>query len=343
MTELDIDRLIEKTKTMPKPPEDLSKASLVTHVNCMDGAGCAILFLLLGGREENIHYVGAGTLKKFIDEHPVMKKDRFIIFADVSLSTVEDANVLEKRGNCVLIDHHLTAKHMQDRSWCYIDCDGNSGSGCACMLLLSYLSYSRWLWGDIFMANHEVIDLTNAIDDNDRWLQKDPRSAEMAAYMTFVGQKRFVEAFSDLSRWYPPTSVEYGGWNKWGAGIWKDWERTVLEIIQDQKNNNIERIIRDVIVHDVVMDNEEIPVAYVVSSEQNVSQLLMTVLDRFPNAKVAAQISVDKGAVSLRSRGDVDVSAMAKMFGGGGHRSAAGHPLPKNLSKLIVEDCHGDW
>ena len=335
---MDLDSLLEKTETLPKPPEDLSQASLVTHAACMDGAGCAIIFLMLGGKEENIHYVGAGTLRKFVDENHLMKGDRFVIFADVGITSAEDADALEKRGNCVLIDHHLSAKHMQDRSWCYIDCDGNSGSACACKLFLSYMAYSYESWSRVFMENHEILHLTNAIDDNDRWLQKNPRSAEMAAYMTFVGQKRFIKAFIDLSRWGDNFSSLSP--NK---TIWYEWEETVLEIIQDQKNKNIERLLRDVIVHDIEMDNEMIPVGYVVSSEQNVSQLLMTVLQRFPEVKVAAQISVDKGSISMRSRGDVDVSALAKMFHGGGHRSASGHPLPKNLSKLIIEACHGDW
>jgi nanoRNase/pAp phosphatase (c-di-AMP/oligoRNAs hydrolase) len=40
----------------------------------------------------------------------------------------------------------------------------------------------------------------------------------------------------------------------------------------------------------------------------------------------------DKGEVnvSLRSIGDYDVSAIAKTFGGGGHRNAAGLKIPFN-------------
>jgi nanoRNase/pAp phosphatase (c-di-AMP/oligoRNAs hydrolase) len=40
-----------------------------------------------------------------------------------------------------------------------------------------------------------------------------------------------------------------------------------------------------------------------------------------------------KAQCSLRSNGDYDVSAIAKVFGGGGHKNAAGFEVP--LSTLI--------
>lgn len=359
----------EKIATMPKPPEDLSQAALVTHVNCMDGAGCSILFELLGGTE--VKFVGAGTLKRFIENDPLMTSDKFLIFADVGVTESEEADLLEKRGNCVLIDHHRTSAHMIGRPWAHIDCEGNSGNACGCKLLLTYLGVSRDLFNKIFMQNPEVIDLVEAIDDNDRWLQRDPRSAEMATYMTFVGQKRFIDAFSDLSRWrsdrcgecfqllsmsHPLASHRLAcTMNPVGpffepnktildapADLWRDWEVKVLEIIQDQKDKNVDRLLQKISEREFYLSEDEVyRVGYVVSSEQNVSQLLGSMLDRNPHLDVACQISIDKGAVSLRSRGNVDVSRIAMMFDGGGHRAAAGHQLPPNLVPDIIDLCHG--
>jgi nanoRNase/pAp phosphatase (c-di-AMP/oligoRNAs hydrolase) len=43
--------------------------------------------------------------------------------------------------------------------------------------------------------------------------------------------------------------------------------------------------------------------------------------------------------VSLRSKGDFDVSAIAKRFGGGGHKNAAGFNIPKDQDlEEILED-----
>jgi len=319
---------------LPWVPTTLAgTTALVTHVNCMDGAACAILFLKFGGLPEDIYYVGAGSLKKFMDENPVMKSDKFIIFADVGLTSEEEADVLEERGKCVLLDHHLTSAHMKDRYWAYIDCEGNGGTGCGCMLLYHYLGVMSPLGlGGLADIIPEMIRFVTVVDDNDRWLQKDPRSMDMACWMTFVGQKRFVQDFMDMGRW-----------EESNPSIWDFWEGDVLEIIKGQKKRNIERLLQNVVKHSIQLVDYVVNIGYVVSSEQNVSQLLMDVLDRYPDVDVAAQISVDKGSVSLRSRGNVDVAKIAKMFGGGGHRAASGHPLPKNLEKIIIEAVHGDW
>lgn len=328
---------------LPWVPANLSgTTALVTHVNCMDGAACAILFLEKGGLPEDIYYVGAGSLKKFIDENPVMKSDKFIIFADVGLTNKEEADVLEERGECVLLDHHLTSAHMKDRHWAYIDCEGNGGTGCGCMLLCHYLGVVCDLGKDEEPYSPEMIRFVTAVDDNDRWLQKDPRSMDMACWMTFVGQKRFVEDFSDLVRW---------GNNR--TSIWAYWEQDVIKIIKEQKRKNIERLLQDVVIRPLQLEDHSISltgkvlIGYVVSSEQNVSQLLADVLNRYPEIDVSAQISIDKGSVSLRSRGNVDVAAIAKMFGGGGHRAASGHQLPKNLTNMIIQEVHDlricDW
>lgn len=62
------------------------------------------------------------------------------------------------------------------------------------------------------------------------------------------------------------------------------------------------------------------------------SDVCHRLLDHFPHARFAAAIVRGKETVSysLRSRDDrADVSAIAKAFGGGGHRNAAGFKVPR--------------
>ena len=48
----------------------------------------------------------------------------------------------------------------------------------------------------------------------------------------------------------------------------------------------------------------------------------------------------DEYRVSMRSKGDIDIGAVAKLFGGGGHKNAAGCTVPgpiDQLQKMFVE------
>ena len=69
---------------------------------------------------------------------------------------------------------------------------------------------------------------------------------------------------------------------------------------------------------------------------------LIDVIRTAREADVAAVIKEQRQSgfkVSMRSRGDVDVAAVAESFGGGGHRLAAGysseHPLEETLTRLV--------
>ena len=60
---------------------DFSNILLATHKNCIDGAACDILFLMNGGREENLYYSGADHEKTAELMEYLLTKDKPIIFA----------------------------------------------------------------------------------------------------------------------------------------------------------------------------------------------------------------------------------------------------------------------
>jgi uncharacterized protein len=65
----------------------------------------------------------------------------------------------------------------------------------------------------------------------------------------------------------------------------------------------------------------------VVNATAHISEVGHELLERFPDCRFSASYRDTSGGLrewSLRSRGDFDVSEVAKKFGGGGHASAAG-------------------
>lgn len=284
----------------------------------MDGSGCAIVFQHAGGKRENIRYVAAGMVERFIKDEPLINSDKFMIFADIGFpDDTKYVNKLEKRGNCVVLDHHKTSLHMKGRPWCLIDAEGNGGSACGCELLRQYLG----------VEDAGIKYLCGVIDDHDRWLRKDPNSEDLATLTVFLGQKIFVDWFSGRD---------------FNAGLFTKTELDMLSVLKERRDENIENAIRKVVVKDIVFNGRTVKIGYVVTPEPNISLLLDTLLTRKPELDVACSIGIDKGAASFRSKKGLDVSEMAKYFGGGGHFAAAGHRLPDSLISEMIEVVH-DW
>lgn len=304
-------------------PQDIKDAILVTHRNCMDGAGCAIMFLAAGGKKENIRYIAAGMVERFVKKDPIWKSDRFIIFADLGLNIPEYSDVMEKRGNCVVLDHHSTSQHMSGRYWTTIDMDA-----CGCELLRRYLVEGGFMKEQIDDAYRK---LAHIIDDFDRFILNDNRSDDMSMLMTFYGQEMFVEEFLR-----PYLRFE-------DERFWTDFELKTLKVLQRRRTEAIERILKKVKVREVNIDeffNYPIRIAYVVTGDPNISKVMDAVLVNNPDCMMAVCVDPDRNSISLRSKGIVDVGQFASIFGGGGHRGAAGHPVPPDLFDNMVDEVH---
>jgi len=298
-------------------PTDISEAALATHMGCMDGSGCVIMFLRAGGKLENVRFIAAGMVEKFIKKDMPELGGKFIIFADVGLSGKEGpkyADQLEKRGNLVMIDHHITSSHLAGKSWADI-----RQEFCGTELLRQYLG----------LEDESSKALASLIQDHDLWLRKDPRSVDLAAFTVFVGQDIFVERFKDRD-----VTKEF----------FTPLEQEMMKIMTRRRDQFINVAIKKVVVKDVTWgesDEKMAKVGYIISPEMNVSLLLDTLLNERPELDVGCQINFEKGSVSLRSRRGYDVSEMAKYFGGGGHKAASGHRISDEIMKGILDDIHG--
>jgi len=283
----------------------------------MDGSGAMIMFVRAGGKKENVHFVAAGMLERFIKNDLDGFKGKFVIFADIGLAGDKGskyADILEKRGNCVLIDHHVTSTHMKGKEWCDIRMES-----CGTELLRQYLK----------LEDESSKAMAALIQDHDLWLRNDPRSVDLAAFTVFVGQDIFVERFMDrdvTKEFFTPLETE------------------MMAIMIRRRDQFIAAAIRKVIVKDVIWgdtDEKLAKVGYIISPEMNVSLLLDTLLIEKPELDIGCQINFEKGSVSLRSNRGYDVSEFAEYYGGGGHKAASGHKIADEIMKGIFEEIHG--
>lgn len=308
-------------------PDDIERSILVTHKNCLDGAGCAIMFLRAGGLPENIRYVSAGTLERFVKRDPAfVDSTRFLIIADLGLNDPKYSDHLEARGGLVLIDHHRTSLHMVGRRWAYVGCsDGgpSGGEACGTELLRRYLGQCGYLGPTMY----DAFVLAAIIDDHDRWLRRDPNSDRLALLCTFVGQEDIVRRFVNRAM---------------RNDVFSHPEFEMLEVLTRRRDEQIAEDIRRAHVVDDVRwpGHPDVRIAYVVTDNPNTSLLLHRLGELYPDVDATCQVMVGSAKVSMRGVGGFDVAEFAARYGGGGHSAAAGHLFGRDLIEDLIEEIH---
>lgn len=292
----------------------------------MDGSGCSILFLAAGGKKENIVFVSAAGVERFVRENKLVQSDKFLIFADVGFTANGSryADELEKRGNCVLLDHHATSKHLSDRRWCGITMDA-----CGTEMFRQYLAGSGPYPVFGKFVQEKWRNFAKTIDDYDRWQLKIPVSERLAELAVFYGQEEFIRRFSDPQSF---TSLL----NPFSA-----FDEELSELLDANVIRGAERAAKNLIVREVSYFDRAVKIGYVLSENLNTSKILDEVLKRRPDIDIVAQVVFDGNKVSLRSRADgPDVSKLAMQFNGGGHVHAAGHPISNQFIRHVLEEIH---
>lgn len=195
-----------------------------------------------------------------------------------------------------MLDHHKSAVGLAVHPWATVDL-GRSGTG----LLFDYLGRPPAL-----------ADFAALVEDHDLWRHADPRSAELASLLGLLGHERFIARFSADPR------VEFS-----------DAEVLLMEVETRRRQDYIERKLTQAEV--VESGGRRWAICF---AEQYQSDLAEAMMERL-GAAATAIVNASRATVSLRGR-EVDVSLIARRFGGGGHAraaafSAAGKPLEEGL------------
>ena len=199
----------------------------------------------------------------------------------------------------IVVDHHKTAQEeLQGLNFCVFDLE---------------LSGCRLAW-DLFCKDEEgqvlpVPAILGYVEDRDLWRFKLPHSKEANAYIGTLP--------NDFVKW-----LEFDLGFAIAAG-------TAILAFQSEQ---IERRLKDVTtVYLKAAGGDSAYAVPCVNASENISELGHAMLDACPGAPFSMSYCDRKDGTrsySLRSRGDFDVSEVAKHFGGGGHAAAAGFTLP---------------
>ncbi len=288
---------------------------LVTHRDCSDGSACAVLFIAAGGLPENIVFTSPShTETDEIANNLFETWDGPIWFVDVSISD-DAAQLLSRRTDVVLIDHHKTAIPLAKYKFCKIDKDN---SACGSKLFLAFLK--KQLGASAYtLAIKKYQDFVDNVDDMDRWRKNIPGSEVIFNLHGLLGQKLFIKRF--LKNASMDTT---------------DNEKYLIEIDREREKEYIRSKKEQVVVVQREHNQQKVRVGFVQAGGPYRSALGDSMCHD-PELDVDLAVMVNGDYISLRSRnGKVDCSGVAQQNGGGGHPAAAGCDLSKIIGKDIL-------
>ena len=288
---------------------------LVTHKDCLDGSGCAAICMAVGIQREDVYFIVPGTAKRFFekgDGKRLMESSKQIVVADICCDDKDLLDAFEKRGNVLLLDHHLYSNSLSGRSWCHVRTDL-----CATEIVRrATLPIGEGWW-----------HVSELIMDRDLWENRFGLESEDLFYLSeLMGQEAFVGELMRMGVTFGVMSTE---------------KRNAARMMSDYVKRQIEHDLTKStwITYDTVgvMTMGPYEFAVVFSSCPDRSRMLEELKRREPDCDVFVQIDIGRRSVSMRSD-TVDVAELARNFRGGGHARAAGFMIREEQVDSVVED-----
>ena len=327
------------------------KPLIIYHANCTDGFGAAFAaWLKFGDNAEYLpmehgHSVGANLS---------MFEGREVYILDFSFPKQDMNDIFAEAKRVVWLDHHKTAFEMWLDSLTYSVLDPNEvvvGSPPAVgqvkeayrntdkmhVRLHADKSGAMLAW-EYFHPGTEVPMLIKHIDDRDRWQFKLYGSREIHAVLTSLKPWTFEQWDAILAE----TSYRANDGTGIGA-LYRDG--AVLLRSHKQQVKSALKQATPCIIHEAttyegyesgpcgdISVYSDAPKGLAANAPFDLASTLGHELAKKSGTFGLVWSMAGDGQIhcSLRSNGDYDVSTIAKVFGGGGHRNAAGFSVEMN-------------
>lgn len=312
---------------------------ILYHANCADGFGAAFAAWKHFGNEAEYRAVKYGEC---INKADVLNRTVVILDFSYPKNTMDD--IFDDAAQVVWLDHHKTAFEMyglplNDETLNYytaydigLGYDSGLGTDSRHKVVLDNTRSGAMIAWDWFQGHDTVPKLIEHIDDYDRWQFKIHGTKEFNKFLWSTIPWSFEQWNNILTM---PEPVMHGTYVA-GEAILRAHNQNVQAVIASSKqpctivwwdHTPIENPHED---HKNMTSAREV---YVEGLAVNCPKHLASDVGHHLATECGTfgltwfQRADGKLECSLRSNGYYDVSAIAKKFGGGGHRNAAGFEL----------------
>ena len=282
---------------------------LFTHTD-LDGVSCEILGRIAFGEDIDVVRCGYGNIDDKVEEFINSDEEYDKLFiTDISVKKeLADAlnNVSDK---VILLDHHKTALWLNEYPYALVQVEDDSvGKMCGAYLFYEYLK-----------KNHKEFDDTPALKlfidyvrmyDTWEWKEK---------YDNIIPKRLNDLMYIDGPNEFIDKMVYRLGNNLF---IFDDTDLMKLQIEQTYINSYIAQKDESLIVNDDLFPEYTVGITF---ADKYISELGNKLCELHPELDFVVLINMSTLAVSYRTvKDDLDLSDIAKGFGGGGHPKASG-------------------
>lgn len=301
------------------------KNLVLYHDHCTDGFGAAFAaWLKLGDEDTEYLPVNYGQIKTLSDlgnlpKHPI-ENDTTVYILDFSLPREIMDKLFDMSPRVVWLDHHKTAFEMYDLppTTFFAGAEGKH------IELDNERSGAMIAWNH-FHPSSEPPMFIRHIDDRDRWQFKIPDSKEFHAALGAMKPWSFNqwdEFFGSIERGYGENKVYHDMYVSGRAIVRAHTINVNSAIAAAKKTCVITWRQPDPEVDGIMVDSTGLACNTTPHLASDAGHELANESLTFGLCWYMGRNG--KAKCSFRSNGEYDVSAIAKAFGGGGHRNAAG-------------------
>lgn len=269
-----------------------SKPLCIYHHNCADGFGAAwVVWKFFKGEVDFV----PGEYGKA----PPNCLNRNVIIVDFSYKRDVMEAMAELSTSILVIDHHKTAQaDLQPLL--------DSGKVKGVFDMDHSGAMLTWMW---FYPNQEPPQLLKHIEDRDLWRFALPYTREIQDNLfsypyNFAAWDHFMERLED-----PEAMNEF---ILQGESIGRKHRKDIGELLTAS--------VRPMIIGGYMVEVANLPYTMASDAAGRIAEACTFGATYFDTS--------DNRCFSLRSKGDFDVSEIAKLYGGGGHKNAAGFMMP---------------
>ena len=291
------------------------KRLIISHIADPDGVTPIILSKLVF---EEIDYILSEN--KDVNDNVKNNLDKydFIYVVDLNISE-ELADFIEAnyKEKIMILDHHLSCNNMNKYSFIEVNAEGKeSGTSLYYKYLLN--NYNNNLLNR--ESTKMLVEHVRTMDIYDFSKTSKEEAEKLEMIFKIYGKDRFIDKFYNV--------------------IINDLElysKEDLNLVELEKER-IKRYIEEKDFMEISLDNKRVGVVF---AERYISELGNYLINKYDYLDYIVLINMDK-KISYRGNGKVDLSVIAKKFGGGGHINAAGNCLPSGLKEKVIKEIFPD-
>lgn len=300
------------------------KVLLFTHAQDIDGAGCEVVAQVAF---TDLTVVPTKTfditknVKKYIDDKTIYNYDQIFVtdlcVKEPVLTEINNDEYL--RNHLIILDHHKSEIDEGNDKYDFVNIiiSENDIKQSGTILFYKYLIKNN------LITRSKILDLiteyTRQYDVYDFKKMNNPDARKLHILFETLGYDKYVELMSNKV-------------DTMDSIIFTDEEKEVIDTYENNLENALSLCVKDMKIVNIDIDNETYKVGYVrcdYKYRNDVNEYIMK-LGSY-DIDLVGMIMNDIDTVSYRQIKDIDISVIAKYFGGKGHRNASSNPQNNEL------------